>query len=203
VFIDKHLEWREGVLCPSFSTLSECCYCYWPSTIDDIQCPPLLVDPYEATLVDVRQSCIDGGGEGAFAKRDLKAGTVVAYYNGIRMKAGEKSSCGDDTGYAIFIEWNRDSLYGQKNGAHMDIPPKYHSYENYRASVGHKLNHSFTPNCAWANADHPCFGYVPSIITLAEVRKEEELTIHYMMDMEDAPEWYLDCWDVHSRIRND
>ena len=99
-------------------------YRYWPSTIDNIQCPPLLEDPYEATLVDVRKSCIDGGGEGAFAKRDLKAGTVVAYYNGVRMKAGEKSSCGDDTGYAIFIEWNRDSLYGQKNGDHMDVPSK-------------------------------------------------------------------------------
>ena len=80
---------------------------------------------------------------------------------------------------------------------------QYHRYENYRATVGHKLNHSFTPNCAWSNADHPCFGFVPSIVALEDISKNEELTIHYMMDMEDAPEWYLDCWDVHSRIRKD
>ena len=98
-------------------------YCYWKSTKDDIQCPPLQVDPYEATLVNVRQSCVEGGGEGAFAKQDIKAGTVIAYYNGIRMKPGEKSPY-DDTGYAIFVEWNRKSLYGQKNGDHMDVPPK-------------------------------------------------------------------------------
>jgi len=196
------LEIKDGILCPSFSILSESSYCYWKSTKEDIQCPPLQVDPYEATLVDVRQSCVEGGGEGAFAKQDIKAGTVIAYYNGIRMKPGEKSPY-DDTGYAIFVEWNRKSLYGQKNGDHMDLPPKYHRYENYRATVGHKLNHSFTPNCAWSNADHPCFGFVPSIVALEDISKNEELTIHYMMDMEDAPEWYLDCWDVHSRIRKD
>merc|ERR1711915_30711 len=151
---------------PSFSILSESSYCYWISTKDDIQCPPLQVDPYEASLVDVRLSCVEDGGEGAFAKQDIKAGTVIAYYNGIRMKPGEKSPY-DDTGYAIFVEWNRKSLYGQKN------------------------------------ADHPCFGFVPSIVALEDISKNEELTIHYMMDMEDAPEWYLDCWDVHSRIRKD
>ena len=40
---------------------------------------------------------------------------MIAYYTGIRMKPGEKSSY-EDTGYAIFVEW--------KNGDHMDLIPK-------------------------------------------------------------------------------
>ena len=39
---------------------------------------------------------------------------------------------------------------------------------------------------------------MPSIVTIEEVKAGEELTIHYMMDMEDAPEWHMECWDVHS-----
>ena len=30
------------------------------------------------------------------------------------------------------------------------------------------------------------------------VKVGEELTVHYMMDMETAPDWYLDAWDKHS-----
>ena len=80
----------------------------------------------------------------------------------------------------------------------MVIELQYHSSAAYQATLAHKLNHSFTPNCAWTNADHPCFGFVPSITTTEEVKAGEELTVHYMMDMEDAPEWYMQCWDVHS-----
>jgi len=193
------LEMRDGILSPSFTLLSDRPFKYWPSTRDDIHCPPLQKDPYECRVLEVGQSRVEGGGEGAYARKDLMPGTVVAYYNGLRFQAGEKSPF-HDTGYAIFVEWNRKSLYGCKKGEHMDIPPKYQSSEHYCATLAHKLNHSFTPNCTWANADHPCFGFVPSIVTLEEVRKGEELTIHYMMDMEDAPEWYMDCWDLHSNV---
>ena len=37
-----------------------------------------------------------------------------------------------------------------------------------------------------------------SVITLQDVRQGEELTIHYMMDMEDASEWYLEAWEKFS-----
>ena len=33
--------------------------------------------------------------------------------------------------------------------------------------------------------------------TLEAVEAGEELTIHYMMDMEDAPEWYQQSWGKH------
>lgn len=31
--------------------------------------------------------------------------------------------------------------------------------------------------------------------TLEEVEAGTELTIHYMMDMEEAPDWYQQAWD--------
>ena len=74
-------------------------------------------------MLTVGPSHMDGAGEGLFAKRDIPAGVLVTYYNGIRMKALEKSPY-DDTGYAIFVEWNRDSKDGHKKGEHMDLPPQ-------------------------------------------------------------------------------
>jgi len=194
----SNIEMRKGVLCPEFEVVSDRLFSYCPSTKDDIQCPPFQRDPYESTTLMVGQSGVEGGGDGAYAKKDLAIGAVVAYYNGIRLQAGERSPF-HDTGYAIFVETNRKTLYGKKSGDHMDMQPQYHSYDNYQASLAHKLNHSFTPNCTWATADHPCFGFVPSVVAIEEVKAGEELTIHYMMDMEDAPEWYMDCWDTHSK----
>ena len=96
-------------------------FCYWPSTRDDIQCPPMQEDPYESSILKVGPSKMEGGGEGLYARKDIPAGTLAGYYNGIRLKADEEFPI-EDTGYAIFVEWN--SLYGCKNGEHMDLPPK-------------------------------------------------------------------------------
>ena len=37
-----------------------------------------------------------------------------------------------------------------------------------------------------------------SVSTIEMVKSGEELTVHYMMDMENAPDWYLEAWDKHS-----
>merc|ERR1711892_176704 len=196
----SNIETCDRILSPSFQVVSEREFCFWPSTADDICCPPLQDDPYERSLLRVGASRIAGGGEGLYAKKEIAAGRVVAYYNGIRMKAGENSPYDEDTGYAIFVEWHKGSKDVYKKGDHMDLPPQYQSSTAYRASLAHKLNHSFTPNCCWTNADHPCFCFVPSVSTMEGVKEGEELTIHYSIDMENAPEWYLECWDNHSNI---
>ena len=33
--------------------------------------------------------------------------------------------------------------------------------------------------------------------TIEAVKRGEELTIHYRMDMEGSPDWYQDEWDRH------
>ena len=50
--------------------------------------------------------------------------------------------------------------------------------------MAHKLNHSFVANCEWSNAVHPCYGLVPSVTALLDIREGEELTVNYALDME-------------------
>lgn len=188
---------KEEVLCPLFDILSDREYSYSPSTKDEIKIPLHWRDPYEEQWLEVKESKISGGGEGAFSIRDIPANTVIAYYNGIRMSQNEKSPC-EDTGYAIWVEFQKKSQFSKKVGDHMDLPPEFHSYSQYSSTSAHKLNHSFKPNCTWSNAQHPSYGFVPSVVTIEPVVAGEELTIHYMMDMEDAPDWYKDAWDQHS-----
>jgi len=190
------LDEESGVLVPTFRATSYRHFSFSPSTRDAITVPPLQQDPYESTLVEVGASSLEGGGECLYARRDIPAGTLIAYYNGIRLGPGEKTPY-HDTGYAIYVEWKRKR--GQK-GDHMDIPPDYQQSTNYVASLAHKLNHSFTPNCEWINADHPVFGFVPAVATIQDVAAGEEVTAHYSMDMEDAPQWYMDSWDLHSNL---
>lgn len=196
------LEEVQGVLVPGFTLDEESKegnnYERWISTDKRMLCPPHQMDPYESTLVRVAKSEVEGGGEGLYAKRNIAAGTLIAYYNGIRMTKEQRTPYGD-TGYAIFVEW---AERGRRTGDHMDLPPEFHSSENYTSTLAHKLNHSFIANCEWSNAEHPCYGLVPSVTTFLDVQEGQELTINYGLDMERAPQWYMDCWDVHSRIVN-
>ena len=80
---------------------------------------------------------------------------------------------------------------------YLDIPEEVISLNNYRASLGHKINHSFQPNCKWDQMMHPTFGRIPSVITLLDLKAGTELTCHYMIDMQEAAgidhlQWYLD-----------
>ena len=81
-------------------------YSYLPSSKDEIRFPQDWRDPYEVQLMEVRQSHIEGGGEGAFAIKELRPGTLVAFYNGIRLKQDEKTPY-EDTGYAIWVEFQK------------------------------------------------------------------------------------------------
>ena len=50
--------------------------------------------------VQVRPSGEAGGGEGLFAARDLEAGSVVSFYNGVRIRSEEQAEeWGDSGGY--------------------------------------------------------------------------------------------------------
>lgn len=172
-------------------------YKRWLSTRIDISCPPHQGDVYERSRVEVKVSSVEGAGEGLYARVDLEPGMVVAYYNGLKMKAGEKSSAEFDTGYGIFIDFAR-TWKEKQNTEHMDIPARYQSIKDYSATLGHKVNHSFDPNMLFDVAEHPCYGRVPALRTLRRVRAGEELCAHYTMDMENAYDWYREAWEVYS-----
>ena len=89
---------------------------------------------------------------------------------------------------------------------YMDLPAECIPFSNYRATRGHKINHSFAPNCKWDTVRHPVFGRIPRIVTLKRVEVGEELTCHYMIDMTEAVKvdsmaWYVEQWDVASGIQ--
>ena len=75
------------------------------ATEDVLSTLPLLRDPYEERLTEIRRSGVAGGGEGLFAKVDLEPGTLVAIYNGVKrgpyaeVKPEDWDQCGYSIGY--------------------------------------------------------------------------------------------------------
>ena len=50
---------------------------------------------------------------------------------------------------------------------------------SYTATLGHKMNHSFVPNCSEWFLDHPRFGVIPCERTIRHIEKGEELLLDY------------------------
>ena len=50
---------------------------------DTVKGCPDVSDPYEDTTVEVMESLIPGAGKGLFAKEDVEAGRVIAYFAGV------------------------------------------------------------------------------------------------------------------------
>lgn len=156
---------------------------------------PHLQDPYEARLVSVRRSKMAGGGEGVFARRDLPAGTLAAFFNGHKVPLGEREegqlNCEEEElydrlAYTIHMP--------QEEDFYLDIPPAQADLKTYSASSGHKINHSFLPNCVFGTVYHPRWGRVRSVCTQGEVRKGEELLVDYGYDLLRCPGWFRDLW---------
>ena len=72
----------------------------------------------------------------------------------------------------------------------MDIPAEYTSVDKYRATLGHKLNHSFRANCEEWFFDHPRFGLIPCERTKQDIEAGEELFLDYEYDPYNCPEWF-------------
>lgn len=99
------------------------------------------MDNYERVTVRCKKSNIDGAGDGLFAAKDLPNGMIISYYNGLKIQA-EEDYRPDNYNYQIYVDWTNTD-----GSAYVDIPNICIEYENYRASLAHKANHSFTPNC--------------------------------------------------------
>ncbi|XP_062249417.1 histone-lysine N-methyltransferase SETD7 isoform X1 [Platichthys flesus] len=169
-------------------------YSYDRSTSTCIATHTLLPDPYESKRVFVASSVIKGAGQGLFAKTDAKTDTVMAFYNGVRITHSEV----DSRDWALngnTISLDEDTV--------IDVPQPLDQTERYCASLGHKANHSFTPNCKYDPFVHPRFGPIKCIRTLRAVQKDEELTVAYGYDHgltgtngPEAPDWYKQQLEV-------
>ncbi|CAL8358696.1 unnamed protein product [Merluccius merluccius] len=162
-------------------------YSYDKSTSTCIATHLLLPDPYESQRVFVADSLIKGAGQGLFAKMDAESDTVMAFYNGVRITHSEVDS----------RDWAQNvNTISLDEDAVIDVPQPYDQTEQYCATLGHKANHSFTPNCKYDPFVHPRFGQIKCVRTLRAVQKEEELTVAYGYNHNsagngpEAPDWY-------------
>ena len=74
----------------------------------------------------------------------------------------------------------------------IDVPPPYWNISNFRATLGHKMNHSFKfSKVAYGRAYHPRFGNIRSIYATCDISKGEEIFANYGYPFgSDVPEWY-------------
>jgi len=152
-------------------------YQYSPSNRLRILVNPLQREPFEQQQVEVCQSKMENAGEGVFALRSLPSGSLACFYHGIYIKVEEESpsECPD---YQIFTDWQR-----APSSPSLDILPKHWSIDNYRASLGHKVNHSFEANCRYIQFWHPVFAHTClAVVTMRNVLRGEELTTNYRQD---------------------
>lgn len=118
-------------------------FAYDPGNAQNPSSQPLLRDPYEAWRVEVRPSPIGGRiGEGLFARRDLAAGEVASFYAGQRCTHAEVDS----------RDWDaNDNTMSLDADTVIDVSAEFVMTSQYCATLGHKANHSFTPNARCAN----------------------------------------------------
>ena len=97
---------------------------------------PLRRDPYESQFVDISTSEIPNAGEGVFLKRNVIKGTVVAYFNGIRIKKNSAFSWNPFKKKSVFlIDFQND----KGDDIFLDIPEKFTMSSQYNATSGHKV----------------------------------------------------------------
>jgi len=161
------------------------------STFDFVTSTPMLRDPYESRMVEVRQSRVPGAEDGLFSRCAVPPNTVLAFYNGIKLRGGE----GDPNR----LTWDEDSYKifdpSRVPDGTVDIPKQFRSYANYCASLAHKTNHSFVPNSEFVVFDHPRYGVIPCIASIHSIAAGEEIFVRYGYDLDYCPEWYLQAWE--------
>lgn len=108
-------------------------------------------------------------GLGVFAKKEIKAGTIIGDYLGKVIKTAEYDLEKDKAGLFLMYLTDEASIY-----------------PNIKKPGPHLLNHSCTPNC-WIYIYH---GHT-LFFTLREIEPGEELTISYLLSPKD--ETCKDC----------
>ena len=80
----------------------------------------------------------------------------------------------------------------------IDVPRLYWSITRYRATLGHKANHSFKfANSIYGMAYHPRFGSIRAIYALSNITKGEEILVNYQYGKGSiVPPWYSALYET-------
>ena len=103
-------------------------------------------------------------GDGLFARKILEKGRVVSYYNGFKIPSDSikeaylRKMNNDDQDFEEYLE-RKSYLIALDTEYDLDIPPWIaNNSDSYVATLGHKINHWFKPNCYFGWAVHPLYG---------------------------------------------
>jgi histone-lysine N-methyltransferase SETD7 len=122
----------------------------------------------------------NSAGEGLFAKCEIAPGELVAYYNGVRVPHSKVNK----------RPWRlNDNCISLDADCAIDVPLDFASTDTYRATVGHKANHSFEPNAKYVQVFHPRFGHIKGIRAVRAIRPREEVLVDYGYTSQ-MPKWY-------------
>ena len=81
----------------------------------------------------------------------------------------------------------------------INIPEEYWNTTNYRATLGHKVNHDFIKAKSTYNwAKHPRFGWIRTVVAIEDIYKDEEIFINYHYPIKAAfnvPGWYKKLYE--------
>ena len=141
---------------------------------------PRVLDPYTKKNIYIGKGKKD---DGVFAKRDIAKGELVVYYSGLFWNTTEQALYTMNTyhnqTWGEFWDIHRN-LMTFEGKVQIHIPESYWDISNYRATLGHKLNHSFkNPKAVWGRAFHPRFGHIRSVVAQADIKMGEEIFINY------------------------
>ena len=84
----------------------------------------------------------------------------------------------------------------QSTAFYINVLKEHWNISNYRATLGHKVNHSFTKNNAkFRSVNHPRHGPIVSVVSKRKIKKGEEILCSYGYD-EDAlvSSWYANVY---------
>ena len=86
---------------------------------------------------------------------------------------------------------NCNTILPDDAGYALDVRAPYQDTKLFCASLGHKANHSVKQqNCRYANAYHPRFGHISSVVTTKPVKKGEELFVDYLFNEHWDRPWF-------------
>lgn len=119
-----------GAVWPVVGNVGREPFAFDPSTSSSISSAPLLPDPYEGHFA----RGVAGAAPGVYAASPVLAGTVVAFYNGVRAAADDEEE--DDEDEREEAGLNRVALTEDLD---LTVPLGDRDTGSYCASLGHKV----------------------------------------------------------------
>eukprot|EP00094_Tigriopus_californicus_P012233 TCALIF_11823-PA protein Name:"Similar to setd7 Histone-lysine N-methyltransferase SETD7 (Halocynthia roretzi)" AED:0.00 eAED:0.00 QI:0/0.5/0.33/0.66/0.5/1/3/148/847 len=167
----------------TFTEPSGSSFFFDPPTNETVTSQPLLADPYDAELVEVRESKVPGAGEGVYALKDIQPQQLFAMYAGIQVddeqtKILHENYCNANLNGSYPCDKYSIATY---MGANIYLPTPWHQRDHNCATSAAKINNDFEPNVTsrFVDIEHPRFGLIMGTECTKPIKAGEEILIDY------------------------